>query len=237
MFIRCLVAAALSAVAIPCVTAGAAEPARTQSAGPSTVGQGPLCVVIKDVRGDTQHLPGASDQLDIVGGSLSVTATTVTTVVHVAALSSEDLTDPAGRIYEFDFSVGSQTFLTMPSLLPGGSEFDAYVSQQRFEQGKSGARAAIGIGQMTGRLDLRKKDVVLTGPRSMFARHARLGQSVIRHLVAFTYRANGESMSGTPVGRTLDISLAFGLGVDEAWSDASYNPYAHSCHTAILGRL
>jgi hypothetical protein len=194
--------------------------------------------VIADPAGDAGE-PGVHNdaQLDITAGYLQVTPNTVTTVVRVGDLSAEDVTNPQGRIYEFDFSVGSQNFLTMASLLPGGSEFQAFVSQQRLEQGKSGARAATGIGTMRGSLNLRTHDVRLSGPLSMFEKYAKFSQNNETYIDAFTYKANGESLSQTPVGRVVDISLSLGIGVDEAWSQATYNRYGRSCAQAVRGHL
>ncbi len=186
------------------------------------------CHLLTDPVGDTQSVgPDDDSQLDIVGGDVAMNRTTLTTVIRLHALTAEDLTEPAGRIYEFDFTANGKNFLTMGALLPGGSEFDAYMSSSRADQG--GARAATGIGQMTGVLDLQAKEIRLSGPVSMFKQYAPFSQTYLDHLVAFTYRAHGESLSGTQVGKVVDVSSSVGIEVDESYSAKRYLPYAPSC--------
>jgi hypothetical protein len=200
---------------------------------------GPYCLVLTDGHGDTSDAtPGNSDsQLDIVGGYFQASRKQVVTVLKLSALTAEDVTNPAGRIYEFDFSVGSQNFFTMGQLLTGGTEFDAFISDQRLEENQSGARAGTGIGEMTGRVDLKHHEVRLSAPLSMFAKYAKFDQTNVKYFTAFTYKANGESLSGTQVGHVVDVSSSVGIGVDEAWSGASYNQFQRSCGRAVHGKL
>ncbi|MBV9098694.1 MAG: hypothetical protein JO079_11620, partial [Frankiaceae bacterium] len=63
----------------------------------------------------------------------------------------------------------------------------------------------------------------------VFTPYASFSQTNVDHFAAFTYRAHGESLSGTQVGEVVDISSSVGIGVDEAWSKKIYPPYAPSC--------
>jgi hypothetical protein len=237
-----LPAAAMAIVATWLVAGSALAGAGSPAAGAPRTPIGPMCRVLTDPAGDANNTvsnadPGDNSQLDIIGGYFQVTPSTLTTVVRVTALTAEDIMNPQGRVYEFDFTVGSQNFITIGSLLPGGSEFDAFISAQRLQQNQSGGRAATGIGTMTGRLDLQAHEVILSGPLSMFQAHANFDQGSVTYFAAFTYKANGESMSDTPVGKTVDISGSLGIGVDQAWSHASYDRFTRSCARAVRGPL
>lgn len=190
----------------------------------------PSCRLVTDPPGDTQSIgPDDDTQLDILDGDFAMNRTTLTVVIKVKALTAEDLTEPAGRIYEYDFTANGKNFIAMASLLPGGSEFQAFISDQRIEQGQSGARAATGIGAMTGTLDLQAHEVRMSAPLSIFTPYASFNQTNVDHFATFTYRAHGESLSGTQVGQIVDISTSVGIGVDDAWSKKIYRPYARSC--------
>lgn len=188
------------------------------------------CHLVTDPPGDTQSVGVDDDsQLDILDGDFAMNRTKLTVVIKVKTLTAEDLTNPAGRIYEYDFTANGKNFIAMASLLPGGDEYEAFISDQRLEQGKSGARAATGIGQMTGVLDLQAHEVRMTAPLSVFTPYASFSQTNVDHFATFTYRAHGESLSGTDVGKVVDISSSVGVGVDDAWSNRVYRPYAPSC--------
>jgi hypothetical protein len=188
------------------------------------------CRLVTDPAGDTQSVgPDDDSQLDLLGGDFAMNHATVTVVIRVKTLTAEDLTEPAGRIYEYDFTANGKNFIAMASLLPGGSEFQAFISDQRIEQGQSGARAATGIGEMVGTLDLQAHEVRMSAPLSIFTKYASFSQTNVDHFAAFTYRAHGESLSGTQVGNVVDISSSAGVGVDTAWSKKVYRPYAPSC--------
>ena len=217
----------LAATAALAALAGA--PA-AQAAGHPAHPAHPSCRLVTDPQGDTQSVgPDDDSQLDILDGDFAMNHSTLTVVVKVAALTAEDLTEPAGRIYEYDFTANGKNFIAMASLLPGGSEFEAFISDQRIEQGKSGARAATGIGSMTGVLDLQAHEVRMSAPLSIFTKYASFNQTNVDHFATFTYRAHGESLSGTQVGQVVDISSSVGVGVDQAWSGKTYRPYAPSC--------
>jgi hypothetical protein len=188
------------------------------------------CHLVSDPPGDTQSVgPDDASQLDLLGGDFAMNRTTLTVVIKVKTLTAEDLTNPAGRIYEYDFTANGKNFIAMASLLPGGSEFEAFISDQRIEEGKSGARAATGIGAMKGTLDLQAHEVRMSAPLSVFTKYASFSQTNVDHFATFTYRAHGESLSGTDVGKVVDISSSVGVGVDDAWSKKTYRPYAPSC--------
>jgi hypothetical protein len=214
-----VVAAALCAL----VAAPAAQ-AATHRTAPKA------CHLVNDPAGDAQTVgPDDATQLDIIMGDFAMNRSTLTVVIRVPQLTAEDLTEPAGRIYEYDFTANGKNFIAMASLLPGGSEFQAFISDSRIEQGKSGARAATGIGALTGTLDLQAHEVRMSGPMSMFLKYASFTQTNVDHFAVFTYRAHGESLSGTQVGQVVDISSSVGVGVDDAWSSKVYRPYAPSC--------
>jgi len=216
----------LAAAAALLALAGApAAQAATHPAHPK-----PVCHLLTDPRGDTQSVgPDDDTQLDIVGGDFAMSRSALTVVVRLPALTAEDLTEPAGRVYEYDFTANGKNFIAMASLLPGGSNFEAFISDQRIKPGKSGARAATGIGSMTGTLDLQAHEVRMSAPLTIFTPYASFNQTNVDHMAAFTYRAHGESLSGTPVGKVANVSSSVGAGVDSAWTNKSYRPYAPSC--------
>lgn len=214
----------LAAAALVALVGPTAAEATTHSAPVKS------CRLVTDPAGDTQSVgPDDASQLDILDGDFAMNRQKLTVVIKVKTLTAEDLTNPAGRIYEYDFTANGKNFIAMASLLPGGSEFEAFISDQRLEQGKSGARAATGIGAMTGVLDLQAHEVRMSAPLSIFTKYASFSQTNVDHFATFTYRAHGESLSGTDVGKVVDISSSVGVGVDEAWSNKTYRPYAPSC--------
>lgn len=188
------------------------------------------CNLLRDPAGDTDSaVPDNDSQLDLRSGDIVTGQRDLTAVIRLQALTAEDVTEPAGRVWEFDFTANGKNFILMAALLPGGSEFQAYVSDQRIEQGKSGARAATGIGELRGTIDLKNRSVWLTGPLSIFKKYASLTQTYFNHLAMFSYRAHGESLKALPTGEVVDVSSSFGIGVDQTWSKRHYAPGAPSC--------
>jgi hypothetical protein len=219
----------LAATAALCASSAALAGAPAAQAATHPAHQKPYCHLLADPKGDTQSVgPDDDTQLDIVGGDFAMNRSKLTVVIRVPALTAQDLTEPAGRVYEYDFTANGRNFIAMASLLPGGSEFQAFVSGQRIEQGKSGARAATGIGAMTGTLDLQAHEVRMSAPLSVFTPYASFNQTNVDHFASFTYRAHGESLSGTQVGKVVDVSSSTGVDVDQAWSSKVYRPYAPS---------
>jgi hypothetical protein len=187
----------------------------------------PTCHLVKDASGDTGSLaPDAAldAQLDITSADIASNTSWVTVVLRLTDLTAADPANPQGRIYEFDFTAQEKNFIVMGQLLPGGNVFSVYISDQRFEEGQSGARAATGIGEATGIVDTKHHEVRITARTSIFAPYAKLAKNTtIYHLVAFTYRANGASLQNGGQGPgPISITGSFGLGVDEAWGRKAY---------------
>lgn len=208
-------------------------------AGPLPAFAGPppatSCKLVKDDTGDTSSpAPDAAldAQLDITSADVATNTRNLTVVLRLANLADADPANPQGRVYEFDFTAREKNFIVMGALLPGGNTFGVYISDSRFEEGKSGARAATGIGEATGVVDPARKEVRMTAPLEVFAPHAALERNVsLMHLVAFTYRANGYSLqSGQQVPVPVSITGDVGLGVDQAWGrKAYYRSQSKSC--------
>src|SRR4051812_43999756 len=94
---------AVTAALVGLVGAPAAEAATHAAAHPRHVP--PSCHLVTDPPGDTQSVgPDDDTQLDLLGGDFAMNRTTLTVVVRVKMLTAEDLTEPAGRIYEYDFT-------------------------------------------------------------------------------------------------------------------------------------
>jgi hypothetical protein len=220
----------LRVFAIALVSAGLAMPTVASAAPLHPAARHVTCNLLTDPPGDTQSaVPDNDSELDLLGGDIVTSQRWVTAVIRLKALTAEDFTEPAGRIWEFDFTANGKNFILMGALLAGGSEFEAYISDQRIEKGKSGARAATGIGTLKGTIDTKHRAVWLTGPLSIFKKYVSMSNTYLDHLALFTYRAHGESMQALPTGKVLDISASFGIGVDEAWSSRHYVPTAPSC--------
>jgi hypothetical protein len=194
----------------------------------------PVCRLIVDPKGDTgSAAPDAAldSQLDITSADVATDKRNLTVVLRLAALTQSDVANPQGRIYEFDFTAGEKNFILLGSLLPGGNDFNVYISAQRLEEGQSGSRVATGIGPAIGTVDVAKKEVRMTASLDVFAPHAPLYRNAsLYYLAAYTYRANG--LAARPPGQEPPVSItgAFGLGVDEAWGHkAYYRAGAASC--------
>lgn len=190
------------------------------------------CNLIKDPVGDTQSVGPDNDQeLDIVSADVAANDSQLTTVVRLAALSAEDPTQPAGRTYEFDFSVGDVNFETLGTLLLGGDNFEAYIaSSPPPPPGQSGGRAATGIGPMTAVVDTKRKELRLSAPISIFEKYAHFDNAPMSKLAAFTYRAHGENTDAY-TGGNINIGSSLGLGVDGAYSKATIYKDWRSCVT------
>lgn len=193
------------------------------------------CNLIKDDAGDTNSpTPDAAldSQLDIVSADVATNTKSMTAVIRLVNLADADPANPQGRTYEFDFSAHEKNFIVMGSLLPGGNTFDVYISDQRFEEGQSGGRAATGIGPAVGVVDVKRKEVRMTASLDVFSKYGGLAKNVtLNHLVAFTYRANGYSaQSGQQIPVPVSITGDVGLGVDQAWGrNAYYRSQNKSC--------
>ena len=188
------------------------------------------CHLIADPTGDTSSVaPDASldAQLDITSADVATGKKYLTAVVRLDQLAKDDPANPQGRIYEFDFTAQEKNFILMGALLPGGSSFEVYISDTRFEEGQPGARSATGIGAAMGFLDLEHKEVRITAPLSVFDPYVRLTKNVgLYALVAFTYRAHGYSFQGggqdLPVPVPATVTTGAGVGVDEAWGHKTF---------------
>ena len=211
---RALVLTAVAAV----VAAGSPAFAAPPKAKPS-------CGLVRDPAGDT-HSPvpdkALDAQLDITSADVATDKKNVTVVLRLAELTAADPANPQGRVYEFDFTAQEKNFIVMGSLLPGGNSFGVFISDTRFEEGKSGARAATGIGTATGVVDVVNKEVRMTAPLSVFDPHANLRGGTLYYLSAWTYRANGMSAQPTFEQARIQVTSSFGIGADEAWGRKSY---------------
>jgi hypothetical protein len=220
---------AVTAVLLAALTLGSA----TADAAPR---RKMACKLVTDPAGDTSASLGPSDpfgsQLDILSADIATSTRNVTVVLRLPALTAADPSNPQGRVYEFDFTAREKNFIFLGSLLPGGNTFGVYISDTRFEEGKSGARSAIGIGEAKGVLDTERKEVRMTAPLEVFAPHASLSKNVVLYaLSAWTYRANGYSLQdGAGVPSPVQITFDFGVGADEAWGrKAYYQSQERSC--------
>lgn len=204
-----------------------------QGAATASPKSSPTCQLIKDPTGDTNApVPDASDsRLDITSADVAVGRDRVVVVVRVASLPAPDPSSSTGQSYEFDFTAKERNFIFSGSLLTGGSSFGVYISDSRLEEGKSGGRAATGIGSASGNVDPSRKEIRMVALRSVFDPYAKLTDGTnMYYLAAFTYRANG---AATPAGEgapPAGVAGSVGVGVDEAWGrSASYRAGRPSC--------
>jgi hypothetical protein len=192
-----------------------------------------VCGLVRDAAGDTSSPApdkALDAQLDITSADVATDKKNVTVVLRLAALTASDVANPQGRVYEFDFTAAEKNFIVMGSLLPGGNSFSVFISDTHFEEGKSGARAATGIGNATGVIDVAAKEVRMTAPLTVFDPHANLRSGTLYYLSAWTYRANGMSAQPALEQATIEVTTAFGIGVDQAWGrKAYYKAGAQSC--------
>lgn len=251
------VTAALSAFGGALVAAPAAQAAGHHS-------QPKACHLVTDPAGDTQSIgPDDASQLDLVGGDFAMNRTTLTVVLRVKTLTAEDLTDPAGRIYEYDFTANGTS-------LRWRHCFRAAASIRRSSPTSgssrvSRARAATGVGAMTGVLDLQHtrcacprrcrcsrrtrasaRRTSTTSPPSPTARTARASAaprsarwSTSRRRWASASTAPGAGRSTDPTRRAVSGSVASwppaGLHRPEARAGLSYFARVGFAHAGATG--
>lgn len=185
----------------------------------------PSCRLIADPAGDTDSPTpdkALDAQLDITSADVATNKKDLTVVLRLASLTKDDPANPQGRVYEFDFTATEENFIVMGSLLPGGNSFTVFKSDTRFEEGKSGARAATGIGSATGVVDVAAKEVRITAPLTVFDPHANVRTGSLYYLSAWTYRANGMSAQRSLEQLSAEVTTSAGVGVDQAWGRKAY---------------
>ena len=181
--VRLLIAVAVLTAAVPAVAAPG----------------GATCPLLRDDEGDVQKLPGTDSvpddrdaQLDILSADVAVDSKQVTVVLRLRDLAAPDPTDPNGLSYEFDFTAKEQTFFVVAVLLTGGTDFRVYAQDRDVEQSGSSARSGTSVGAATGTLDLRRHEIRMTAPLTVFASKAQLTSgTALYDLAAWTWRANG----------------------------------------------
>jgi len=207
--------------------------------GPATAHSAPrrpACHLITDPQGDTEVLtPDNQQRLDIVSADVAANSRQLTAVIRLPALTGEDPTELAGRIYEFDFTAGPASFMLGAYLMYGGAHFEAYLTDQPVQNAQASAQSGTAIGRITGVIDTRRKEIRMSAPLSLFTQNgAKLGNAPIDHLGAMTFwaRGTGSMASAGPVDSY--GGPAVGSSVDIATSDKSIYVGFPSCVT--IGR-
>lgn len=178
----------------------------------------PACQQLRDAKGDVQPAAGidavpvqdARDaELDIVSADIAADSKNVTTVIRLSSLTPPDPNDPNGLMYYFYFTAQEQTFWLSASILIGGTNYEAWAEDRRADAGDSSAQSGSALGTATGSLDLRRHEVRITAPLSLFEPKAHLttGTSFYK-LQAWSWRSNGissnDSFAGT--GESADVA-------------------------------
>lgn len=161
------------------------------------------CPLLRDDEGDVQKLPGTESlpderdaQLDILSADIRADSKQVTVVIRLRDLEAPDPTDPNGLSYEFDFTAKEQTFFVTALLVTGGNAFRVYAQDGQVEQQGSSARSGTAVGSASGTFDLRRHEVRMTAPLSVFASKVPLTSgTALFDLAAWSWRANGVYVS------------------------------------------
>jgi hypothetical protein len=158
------------------VVAGLLTPAWAVSAatqrGETTIK--PICKLIKDPKGDANSIgtngaktPQSDPNMDILSADFATNATTLTGVVRLAGLSSDDNMAPTGRSYQWTFQVDERSTI-----------IDVVVS-------KAGVTWYGGKGR--GVVDYKKKQIRMSVPLTKLEVRIRPG-TVLRYNGALTRR-------------------------------------------------
>jgi hypothetical protein len=173
--------------------------------------------------------------LDITGGDVAMDRRTLTAVIRLNALTKQAMTPAHGRLYEFNFTANGKHFIMRAALVPGGEDDDyqAFLSDQPPSndsvQNGGRPRTITGIGALYGTVDEDAREVRISGPLSLFRKHASFERTNLSNLAVLTYSAQGFKPETTP--QLTSGSLGTGSIVDTAFSSKEYRPYAASCAT------
>lgn len=194
------------------------------------------CNLVTDPSGDayTTVVDNGAD-LDITGGDVGMDQRTLTAVIRLDELTKPAVTPTSGRMYEFNFSANGKNFIMRAILVPGGEDYDyqAFISDQPASDKSAGdggrPRTHSGIGALYGTVDERAREVRISGPLSLFRKHASFDKTTLSNLAVVTYSVQGYNPETTP--QLTEGSLGSGGIVDKAFSPKEYRPYAPSCAT------
>jgi hypothetical protein len=193
------------------------------AAGPNK----PACDQVKDARGDVLVTePGVDNgDYDITSADIATNKKLITVVIRLTSLAAEDPSSPMARDYEFDFSANGHAFDLSASLLTGGADFRAAV----YDRSTPGGRVGSDLGRVTGIIDVRRHEIRMTAPLSLFAPYASFKQTYVDHLAVSSARAVGQDGVASPDGRVTVGSQSTAVVVDDASSQARYMPGARTC--------
>jgi hypothetical protein len=132
----------IAVVAATMVAAGAG--AATAAARPKPK---PLCNLVTDAKGDVST---GNASLDVVGGDIASTPKMITAVIRVAKLTTEDLTSPTGRYYEFAFSYEGRGYALKALVSPTKTIWGDGKGTGAFDTVKNEVRISVPVDKMTG---------------------------------------------------------------------------------------
>lgn len=116
------------------------------------------------VRTDMNYLPN-DPNLDIVSADIATNAKTVTAVIRTDQLTATDSSSPTGRAYYANFFVGeAQLFLSAALDGAGNASYTGGFIETRRRS----------LGEATGVIDLKKKEIRISAPLSLFAEKASM---------------------------------------------------------------
>jgi len=161
----------------------------------------PVCNLVMDTKGDgtgflltdQNYLPN-DPQLDLVSGDIASDAKTVTAAIRTDALALSDSSAPTGRAYYANFVVGeAKLFLSVALDGAGAATYSAGFTETR----------RTSLGEVTGVLDMAKKEIRITAPLSIFGDKAKItpGTKIVDlNLLAQRYVGNRAAGGVTPSG-------------------------------------
>jgi hypothetical protein len=190
---RLFLAFVATAVCVPAVaahvTADAANTAKKRVK--------PVCKLVTDGSGDAKGTgtavatPSSDANLDIISADVATNVTTLTGVVRVSKLATNDSMAPTGWQYMVTFGVGDTTTSINAVFGPGGTSWNG--------------------GKGTGKIIAKKKEIHISVPLSQLSVPITPG-TVITGIGARTYRVGGSDQVALGLVDTADTSKTYLAG-------------------------
>ncbi len=140
----------------------------------------PVCNLVTDKAGDTSVLPGGvvtDDAMDITSVDVATDKKRITTVIRVKKLAARSASAPTGTLWQVNFTANDIVFSMSAHAYATGEI--TYTSSYA-----TTASGSLYAGGTTGVFDLKKSEIRMTAPLTLFAGQASIkpGKTVISAL-------------------------------------------------------
>jgi hypothetical protein len=175
----------------------------------------PVCNLFTDPAGDgtgfvltdQNYLPN-DPQLDIVSGDVASDGKSITAVLRLSALEATDTNAPTGRTYYVNFGIGDVELNLSAALDQDGAA--------TYSAGFQDTASRAGLGEVTGVLDLAKKEVRIHAPLAIFAEKLPLKAGTkLEYVEGLAQRYVGNRTAGrgvTPSADATEPGKAYTIG-------------------------